>query len=56
MKKTTTFGVRFFIKTYKVKDGRAPIYVRITVGTKPSPLLVLRVRGDRGFTNKQDER
>jgi len=35
MKTTNTFGIRFFIKNNLIKDGEAPIYVRITVdGTR----------------------
>lgn len=35
MKTTNTFGIRFFLKNNLIKDGEAPIYVRITVdGTR----------------------
>jgi site-specific recombinase XerD len=53
MKKTTTFGIRFFIKTYKVRDGRAPIYVRITVGIKP---LDVSLKRDVEVANWNSER
>jgi integrase/recombinase XerD len=34
MKTTNTFGIVFYLRKYKGKDGKAPIYVRITVDGK----------------------
>ncbi|MBC7391189.1 MAG: hypothetical protein H7329_18440 [Opitutaceae bacterium] len=31
MKTTNTFGIIFYLRRYKVKNGKAPIYARITV-------------------------
>lgn len=31
MKTVNTFGIQFIIRTDKLKNGKAPIYVRITV-------------------------
>lgn len=35
-----TFGIMFFIRTHRGKDGRAPIYARITVDGKRTELSV----------------
>ena len=33
MKTTNTFGVHFLIRQDKLKEGKAPVYARITVNT-----------------------
>lgn len=33
MKTTNTFGVHFMIRQDKLKEGKAPVYARITVNT-----------------------
>jgi len=33
MKTTNTFGVHFLIRPDKLKEGKAPVYARITVNT-----------------------
>lgn len=38
----TTFGVSFFTKKYKEKDGKLPIYARITVDGKRVDLSIKR--------------
>ena len=42
MNTTNILSVRFFIKQYKVKNGRAPIYVRITVEGRSSDVSLKR--------------
>jgi integrase/recombinase XerD len=42
MKTTNTFGVVFYLRKYKATDGKAPIYVRITVDGKRSDIAVKR--------------
>lgn len=41
-RQATSFGVSFFINTYKEKDGKLPIYARITVDGKRVDLLIKR--------------
>jgi hypothetical protein len=40
MKTTNTFGISFYLRRYKSKDGKAPIYVRITVDGKRTDLAL----------------
>ena len=42
MKTTNTFGVRFFIKKDKIKNGKAPIYARVTVNGKSVDISLKR--------------
>lgn len=42
MKTTNTFGVRFFIKKDKIKNGKAPIYARVTVDGKSADISLKR--------------
>ena len=41
-RQATYFGVSFFTNTYKEKDGKLPIYARITVDGKRVDLLIKR--------------
>lgn len=41
-RQATSFGVSFFTNTYKEKDGKLPIYARITVDGKRVDLLIKR--------------
>ena len=34
MRTTNTFGVHFLIRPDKTKEGKAPVYVRVTVNTE----------------------
>ncbi|MFA5330311.1 MAG: Arm DNA-binding domain-containing protein [Prolixibacteraceae bacterium] len=40
MKTTNTFGIVFYLRRYKIKDGKAPIYVRITVDGKRTDIAL----------------
>jgi hypothetical protein len=40
MKTTNTFGILFYLRRYKSKDGKAPIYVRITVDGKRTDVAI----------------
>ena len=40
MKTTNTFGISFYLRRYKIKDGKVPIYVRITVDGKRTDLAL----------------
>ncbi len=40
MKTTNTFGIHFFIKRSKLKDGKVPIYARITVNKRVCEISV----------------
>jgi len=40
MKTTNTFGISFYLRRYKSKEGKAPIYVRITVDAKRTDLAL----------------
>lgn len=42
MKTTNTFGIVFYLRKYKGKDGKAPIYVRITVDGKRTDVSLKR--------------
>jgi site-specific recombinase XerD len=42
MKTTNTFGVVFYLRKYKGKNGKAPIYVRITVDGKRTDIALKR--------------
>lgn len=42
MKKQHTFGIVFYLRKYKGKDGKAPLYVRITVDGKRSDIALKR--------------
>lgn len=42
MKTTNTFGIVFYLRKYKGKDGKAPIYVRITVDGKRTDIAIKR--------------
>ena len=40
MKTVNTFGISFYLRRYKSKEGKAPIYVRITVDGKRTDLAL----------------
>ena len=40
MKKVNTFGIQFVIRKHRIKDGKAPIYARITVNTSRCEISV----------------
>jgi site-specific recombinase XerD len=40
MKTANTFGISFYLRRYKIKDGKVPIYVRITVDSKRTDLAL----------------
>ena len=40
MKTVNTFGISFYLRRYKGKEGKAPIYVRITVDGKRTDLVL----------------
>ncbi len=40
MKTLNTFGIAFYLRRYKSKDGKAPIYVRITVDGKRTDIYL----------------
>jgi len=40
MKTANTFGITFYLRRYKIKEGKAPIYVRITVDGKRTDLAL----------------
>ncbi|RKD90824.1 site-specific integrase [Mangrovibacterium diazotrophicum] len=42
MNKINTFGIQFVIRKHRIKDGKAPIYARITVNTSRCELSVKR--------------
>ncbi len=42
MKKVNTFGIQFVIRKHRIKNGEAPIYVRITVNTNRCKISVKR--------------
>lgn len=42
MKNVNTFGIQFVIRKHRIKDGEAPIYVRITVNTYRCEISVKR--------------
>jgi site-specific recombinase XerD len=42
MSKINTFGIQFVIRKHRIKDGKAPIYARITVNTTRCELSVKR--------------
>ncbi len=42
MKSTNTFGIVFYLRKYKISDGKAPIYARITVDGKRSDITLKR--------------
>lgn len=42
MRTRTTFGIAFYIKKYKGTNGKAPIYVRVTVNGKSIDLSIKR--------------
>lgn len=42
MKKQNTFGIVFYLRKYKEKDGKAPLYVRITVDKRRSDIALKR--------------
>jgi integrase/recombinase XerD len=42
MKTTNTFGVVFYLRKYKARDGKAPIYARITVDGQRTDIALKR--------------
>jgi integrase/recombinase XerD len=42
MKTSSTFGIVYYLRKYKVRDGKAPIYARITVDGKRTDLALKR--------------
>ncbi len=40
MKKVNTFGIQFVIRKHRIKDGKAPVYARITVNTSRCEISV----------------
>ena len=42
MRSSNTFSITFFVKKYRASDGKAPIYVRITVDSKRIDLSIKR--------------
>ena len=42
MRSSNTFSILFFIKKHRLSDGKAPVYVRITVDSKRIDLSVKR--------------
>ena len=42
MKTTNTFGVVFYLRKYKARDGKAPIYARITVDGQRTDIAIKR--------------
>ena len=42
MRSSNTFSITFFVKKYRTSDGKAPIYVRITVDSKRIDLSIKR--------------
>lgn len=40
MKKMNTFGIQFIIRKHRIKDGKAPIYARITVNTERAEISI----------------
>ena len=42
MKHVNTFGIQFVIRKHRIKEGKAPIYARITVNTNRCEISVKR--------------
>jgi hypothetical protein len=42
MKTQNTFGIVFYLRKYKEKDGKAPLHVRVTVDGKRSDIALKR--------------
>jgi Fe-S cluster assembly ATPase SufC len=61
MTTTNTFGIVFFLKKYKAKNEKAPIYARITVDGKRADLALKRVidienwNGSKGMAKGKSE-
>jgi len=42
MKKVNTFGIQFVIRKHRIKEGKAPIYARVTVNSSRCEISVKR--------------
>ena len=42
MQKTNTFGIVFYLRKYKISNGKAPIYARITIDGKRTDVAINR--------------